>query len=93
MLLLSKLLGDVPMVYREGGGKSGGGQVATPPPINTTTSVGSQLDAPAETFDEDTEKLSKIEKKKMGTRGLQIPLTNTATTATAPSAYTTGVSI
>ena len=74
MLLINKLLGIVPMVYREGGGKSGGGQVATPPPVNTMTSIGNQLDAPVQTLEEE-DKTSMIDKKKLGTRGLQIPKT------------------
>ena len=74
MLLINKLLGIVPMVYREGGGKSGGGQVATPPPVNTMTSIGNQLDAPVQTLEEE-DKTSMIDRKKLGTRGLQIPKT------------------
>ena len=74
MLLLNKLLGIVPTVYREGGGKSGGNQVATPTPLNTMTSIGNQLDAPVQTLEEE-DKTSMIEKKKLGTRGLQIPKT------------------
>ena len=92
MLLTNKLLGNVPMVYREGGGKSGGGQTATPPPMITTTSIGSALDAAQPTFEEDKDKTSMIDKKKLGTRGLQIPLANPTTTNTAAGpAY--GVSI
>ena len=81
MLLINKLLGIVPMVYREGGGKSGGGQVATPQPISTITSVGVP-EAPADTFEEDA--VSALDKKKIGTRGLRIPMANT--TYLTPSA-------
>ena len=81
MLLINKLLGIVPMVYREGGGKSGGGQVATPQPISTITSVGVP-EAPVDTFEEDA--VSGLDKKKIGTRGLRIPMADT--TYVTPSA-------
>ena len=81
MLLINKLLGIVPMVYREGGGKSGGGQVAAPQPINTLTSVGVP-EAPEETFEEEV--VSELDKKKIGTRGLRIPMADT--TYLTPSA-------
>ncbi len=81
MLLINKLLGIVPMVYREGGGKRGGGQVATPKPINTLTSVGVP-EAPEETFEEEV--VSDLDKKKRGTRGLRIPIAGT--TYAIPSA-------
>ena len=77
MTLLNKLLGHEPMVYR-GGGKRGGGATEVAKPMTTITSVGSALDAPEATFEE--EKLNKVETKKMGTRGLRIPLENTPTT-------------
>jgi hypothetical protein len=38
------------------------------------TSVGNQLDAPVQTLEEE-DKTSMIDKKKLGTRGLQIPKT------------------
>lgn len=79
MMLLSKLLGDVPMTYNEGGGKSGGGQIEVAKPMQTTTSVGSALDAPVQTFEED--KKDSVDKKKMGTRGLQIPMVSPKTAA------------
>ena len=82
MIYLSKLLGHVPTVYSEGGGKSGGGQTEVAPPISTTTAVGSALDAPQETFEEE-DKLDKVETKKLGTRGLRIPLGNTTPTTQA----------
>ena len=76
-----------------GGGKSGGGQTYTPRPMNTTTSVGNLLDAKAETYsDKDKKKADTIDKKKLGTRGLQIPLVaKKSTTVASPS--TTGVQI
>ena len=82
MLLINKLLGIVPMVYREGGGKRGGGEVAAAQPINTLTSVGVP-EAPVETFKEE-DAVSEIDKKKRGTRGLRIPMADT--TYLTPSA-------
>jgi len=84
---LSKLLGLVPMVYN-GGGKSGGGQTYTPPPIKTSTSIGNQLEAGAKTLEEE-DKSSAVDKAKLGTRGLQIPLA--ATKSTPASAANTGI--
>ncbi len=75
--LYKKLLGEVPMTYN-GGGKSGGGQTAAPSPIMTTTAVGSALEGPPVTFEESDKKV--IDKKKLGTRGLQIPLAADKTT-------------
>ena len=67
-----------------GGGK-GTVSAETPMPIQTTTTVGSQLDATPQTFEEGTtDKADSIDKKKLGTRGLQIPLTST-TSNTAPA--------
>jgi hypothetical protein len=88
--LYKKLIGEVPMVYNGGGGKSGGTQTAMPAPINTTTPIGGQLDAPTETLDTDTTGVDDIDKKKMGTRGLQIPLASEKST---PTAATTGVQV
>ena len=83
---LSKLIGTSPMTYNGGGGgKSGGGQTYTPPPINTTSSVGNQLDAQATTFEEDTGKEKAVDKAKLGTRGLQIPLAAATSTTATPS--------
>ncbi len=74
-----------------GGGKSGGTQTLPAPPIQTTTTIGSQLDAQATTFDEDESKLDSVDKAKLGTRGLQIPLNSP--TSTTKSAATTGVQV
>jgi len=66
-----------------GGGK---GQVAAeaPKPMQTTTSIGNQLDAQANTFDEGAvDKEKSVDKKRMGTRGLQIPMTSTQTSTAA----------
>ncbi len=58
-----------------GGGKMGGGQTyAPPPPVQTTNNIGSQLDAPSETYEDDTIVENDTQKKRKGTRGLQIPL-------------------
>ncbi len=89
MNMLNKLLGNVPMYYN-GGGKSGGDQVYVPPPIKTNTSVGSQLDAEAKTVEEE-DKTSAVDKAKLGTRGLQIPLASTNSTTTTPTAATAGI--
>ena len=82
MILLNKLLGLVPMVYR-GGGKSGGGATAAPAPVMTTTSIGNILDTAGETLKEDDKATKAIDKKKLGTRGLQIPLESPQTTPKA----------
>ena len=75
-----------------GGGKGGGGsQVQAPDPIHTTTSIGNQLTNTDTTFEAgDTEKKrAGVDKKKLGTRGLQIPLA----TPTSNTAATTGVQL
>jgi hypothetical protein len=87
--LHKKLVGEVPSVYR-GGGKSGGGQKSIAGPMNTETPIGGQLDAPEKTLDTDTTGVADIDKSKMGTRGLQIPL---ATNKSTPTAASTGVQI
>ena len=54
----------------------------TPRALETLTPIGSKLDAPSATFDESASKEKAIAKKKLGTRGLRIPLTtNVSTTA------------
>ncbi len=75
-----------------GGGKVGGGQTYTPPPINTTSSIGNQLDAQATTFEEETGKEKAVDKAKLGTRGLQIPLA-AATSTTNTSTPSGGVQV
>lgn len=75
-----------------GGGKSGQVAPQAPTAMNTKTAVGSQLDAPEELLEEDSEEeITAIEKKKMGTRGLQIPLADTQSTTV--SAAGTGARI
>ena len=92
MLLLNKLLGLVPMTYNEGGGKGAPATPETPKPVSTTTSIGNQLEGQAETADSDTiDKESAVDKKKLGTRGLQIPLTAPSTATVAPA--TTGIQV
>ena len=77
-----------------GGGKSGGDQVTLPTPMNTTTNIGNQLDAAPQTLDESKRREDAIDTKKLGTRGLRIPLqTDTSTTNTKQTAATTGVQI
>ena len=70
-----------------GGGKSGGAQTAAPVPMNTTTAIGNQLDAPtAELGNEDTvDRESTIDRKRKGTRGLQIPLNSGESFTASPS--------
>lgn len=75
------------------GGKSG--KVAAEKPIDfiTNTAVGAEAGA-AKTFEESDSKREGIDKKKMGTRGLQIPLAaDASTTDITSSAPTTGVQI
>ena len=59
-----------------GGGKEPTGS------STTTATIGGQLGSPGKTFSEEEEanKLKGISKKRMGTRGLQIPLTADETT-------------
>lgn len=58
-----------------GGSKSGTVAAETPTPISTTNSIGSTLEAPTATFEETGEDVeTAVEKKKLGTRGLRIPL-------------------
>ena len=70
-----------------GGGKSGGAQVATPIPMNTATTVGNQLDAETEELgDADTiDREATIDRKRKGTRGLQIPLNSGSSFTASPS--------
>jgi len=69
----STLMGSTP---------EGGDETATPPPTETETDTGNEVaGAGAKTFDE-TKTLSKtVDKKKLGTRGLQIPLQTPTTVA------------
>jgi len=92
--MLSKFFSLIDMEGREeyeagggaGGGKSGGGETQAPLPIRTTTSVGSALDATARTFEEESsDKTDAVDKKKMGTRGLQIPLASPTSDTNTPS--------
>lgn len=70
-----------------GGGKSGGGATEVAKPITTTTSVGNALDATQEVFEEETDALDTIDKKKLGTRGLRIPLAaESSNTSAEPTA-------
>jgi hypothetical protein len=77
-----------------GGGKSPTVEAVAPPPIQTTTDIGSQLDTQVATLDESKEKIDSIDKKKLGTRGLQIPLQSTqSTTNTQSTPASTGLQV
>jgi len=83
---LSKLIGTSPTTYNGGGGgKSGGQQTMAAAPIQTRASVGNQLDIQTPAFEEETVTEETVDKKKMGTRGLQIPLTSGTSTTAAGS--------
>ena len=76
-----------------GGGKTGGDQVYTPQPISTTTPTGGQLETNPVTYEEsEKDKTKTVDKAKMGTRGLQIPLESTSSNTT-PTAASTGITI
>ena len=76
------------------GGKSGKVKAETPMDIITNTGIGRQLSGGSEAFDDSKSKADTIDKKKMGTRGLQIPLVaEGSTTDITSSAPTTGVQI
>ena len=93
MLLSKKLLGEVPMVYRGGGGgKSGGGQTMAPPPLPVNT-VGNTIDdVVTKTAEEEDAKVDAVDKKKLGTRGLQIPLAAESST-TIPTTTAAGAGV
>lgn len=77
-----------------GGSKQAQVAPATPKPISTSTNVGSQLDIQIPTLDDSKIKESAVDKKKLGTRGLQIPLeANTSTTTTESTPASTGLQI
>ena len=69
------------------------GQLApiVPQPIDTETDIGSKLDTTVETFDESKKDERTVNKNKLGTKGLQIPLTPPSSTTT--SASTTGLRV
>ena len=74
-----------------------GGTVAAeePPDITTDFTIGGQLDTPGSMFTEEEEesKLKGISKKRMGTRGLQIPLVADTSTTTPITAAEGGIQI
>lgn len=75
------------------GGKSGKVAAQKPQDFLTNTGIGIG-ETPGKTLDTSTLKADSIDKKKMGTRGLQIPLVaDTSTTETTSSAPGTGVQI
>ena len=76
-----------------GGGKTGGQQTAAVPDMITTTGIGSQLDAPMETLEEEASTVDAVDRKKLGTRGLRIPLASNKSNTITPSASTTGFSV
>ena len=74
--------------------KTGGDKVETPASMTTSTSVGNKLDAVGKTYnpDEEESKRKAVNKKRLGTRGLQIPMTAPdSTTTSTPS--TTGIQL
>jgi len=77
-----------------GGGKSGSVAAETPKDIITNTAVGSQLSAQETEFDEPENSEEKmVAKKKLGTRGLRIPLEADTSTTSTDTAQGTGVQI
>jgi len=62
-----------------------------PQPIETETDIGTKLDTTVETFDESKKDERTVNKNKLGTKGLQIPLTPPSSTTT--SASTTGLRV
>lgn len=79
----------------------GGGKSAPAPevaaPIQTTTAVGNALGATPQTLDPeaDIKKEKTVDKKKLGARGLQIPLAaeSSTTKVTTPSPASTGITL
>ena len=90
--LHKKILGEVPMTYNGGGGKSGGAQTAPAPVMQTTTTLGGdELSVGTETLTDDTvAKEDALSIKKKGTRGLQIPMASGNQTTTAAA---TGIQV
>ena len=78
-----------------GGGKSGGGATQQAPVMNTSTVLGDELEMGVQALEDDTaEQTDAVDIAKMGTRGLQIPLTSdNSTTAPTATAATTGVQV
>ena len=73
-----------------GGGKTGGKQTAMTAPVETVTDIG-DIGKSNKTVDEASIAAeSAVDKKKMGTRGLQIPMNSAQS---APTAATTGVQV
>ena len=73
-----------------GGGKAGGQQTAVASPMNTTTDIGDIGKSSKQVEETSTITESAVDKKKLGTRGLQIPL---ASDKSAPTAADTGVQV
>lgn len=76
--------------------EDGGGATEVPEEASTTTQLGTTLEGPSGgTFDEDEEarKRAAVNKAKLGTRGLRIPLASDASTTTSNTAAGTGVQI
>ena len=65
--------------------RTGGDTVVTPVPMqqNTMSTIGNQLDAKPETLDESKRKEEAVDTRKLGTRGLRIPLTSDKSTPTS----------
>lgn len=76
------------------GGKDSSTAPEAPVDFVTNTLVGSDMGGNVKTFDDESKKKEDtINKKKMGTRGLQIPLAAEASTTTEASPSETGVQI
>ena len=76
-----------------GSGKTPTVEAIEPIPVNTTTNIGSQLDTQVETFDDTKIKEDAVDKKKLGTRGLQIPLEAPTSTTQTNTPANTGLQI
>jgi len=85
------LLGSIGDLFS--GDTTGGDQIVAPTKMETTTSVGGQLSKAKEANTDATSGESAVNKKKLGTRGLQIPLTSSTSNTTASSPSSTGVQL
>ena len=75
------------------GGKDSTTTPEAPVDFVTNTLIGADTGGQAKTFEDNTNKKDTIDKKKMGTRGLQITLAAESSTTTEASHSTTGVQI
>ena len=88
---VGSLLGGIGDLFGED--TTGGDQTVAPTKMETTTSVGGQLSKSKEADTDATSGESAVNKKKLGTRGLQIPLTSSSSNTTASSPSSTGVQL